>query len=210
MCRRDDAAGREPAASTRKLLSQMTRSCLALSTRLGPGMAPRFDLAPVRSGDGAAGWCCVVVQDGVVPGEVPTYDVAFDDLAGVLLEESYVLSIEERDDAVEFSLDAVLTPSHPAYRPPGPNEQYCYWRGLLVVASVERPRLRRSGGPPATDATSEQDLGNIDSLIAVDADSRDLWAMGGCWGELKRLNRTLASSFQTPELERRCRPWARR
>jgi len=76
-------------------------------------------------------------------------------------------------------------PSHPAYRPPGPNEQYCYWRGLLVVASVERPRLRRSGAPPATDATSEQDLGNIDSLIAVDADGRDLWAMGGCWGELE-------------------------
>lgn len=75
MCRRDDAAGREPAASTRKLLSQMTRSCLALSTRLGPGMAPRFDLATMRSGDGAAGWCCVVVQDGVVPGEQRAMDI---------------------------------------------------------------------------------------------------------------------------------------
>ena len=91
-----------------------------------------------------------VVQDGGVPA-VPTYDVAFEDLAGVLLEESYVLLIEERDGAVEFSLDAVLTPCHVAYRSPRVGEQHCYRRGKLVVTSVERPRLRRSGAPPTTE-----------------------------------------------------------
>ena len=115
----------------------------------------------------------------------PTYDAAFSELAGVLLEESYVLAIDERDDAIEFSLDAVLTPDHPAYRPPAPNEQYCYRRGQLVVASSERPRLRRSEAPPATDATGEQDFGNIDSLYPVDSDGRDSWAMAGDWGELE-------------------------
>jgi hypothetical protein len=127
------------------------------------------------------------VQDGVVPDResTPTYDAVFDELADVLLEESYVLAIDDRDDAIAFSLDAVLTPSHPAYRPPAPNEQYCYRRGQLVVASAERPRLRRSGAHPATDATGDQDFGNIDSLHRVDSDGRDMWAMEGEWGELE-------------------------
>lgn len=133
------------------------------------------------------------MHDGVVADSAPrpTYDAAFDELAGVLLEESYVLAIDERDDAIEFSLDAVLTPSHPAYRPPAPNEKYCYRRGQLVVASVERPRVRRSGAPPATDATGERDFGNIDFLYPVDADGRDMWAMGGDWGELEAVEPTI-------------------
>jgi hypothetical protein len=70
---------------------------------------------------------------------------------GLLLEELYVLLIEERDGAVEFSLDAVLNPCHVAYRSPRAGEQHCYRRGKLVVTSVERPRLRRSGAPPTTE-----------------------------------------------------------
>ncbi len=129
----------------------------------------------------------VVVQDGVVPDSesTPTYDAAFDELAGVLLEESYVLAIHEHDGTVEFSLDAVLTPSHPAYRPPAPDEQYYYRRGQLVIVGAERPRLRHSDARPATDATGEEDFGNIDSLYPVDSNGRDRWAMEGDWGELE-------------------------
>ncbi len=114
-----------------------------------------------------------------------TYDATFAELAGVLLEESYVLAIDERDGAVEFALDAALTPSHPRYRPPAANEQYCYRRGQLVVAGAGLIRLRRSGARPATDAAGERDFGNIDSMHQVDSDGRDSWAMDGEWGELE-------------------------
>ena len=80
-------------------------------------------------------------------------------------------------------LDAVLVPGYAAYRPAPPDEQYCYRRGHLVITSRELPRLRRSGAPPARDATGEQDLGHIDALMPVAA-ARETWRLKGDWGEL--------------------------
>lgn len=98
---------------------------------------------------------------------LPTYDLVFDDLAEVVLEESNVLAIHERGGAVEFALDAVLALGHAAYRPALPDEVYCFKHGTLVVTGSEQPRLRLSGAPPAVGATGEEDFDHIDSLIPV-------------------------------------------
>ena len=45
---------------------------------------------------------------------------SFPGLAGVYLEDSYVLDISEAAGQVVFRLDAVLTPEHQAYRSPHP------------------------------------------------------------------------------------------
>jgi hypothetical protein len=57
---------------------------------------------------------------------------SFPGLAGVFLEDSYVLGISESSEQLVFHLDAVLTPEHPAYQPPRPGEHYCYANGSLV------------------------------------------------------------------------------
>ncbi|MGB7234558.1 MAG: hypothetical protein WBD41_01125 [Rhodococcus sp. (in: high G+C Gram-positive bacteria)] len=44
-------------------------------------------------------------------------------LAGVYLEDSYVLSISEAPSEFTFALDAVLTADSPRYAPPKPDEQ---------------------------------------------------------------------------------------
>lgn len=131
------------------------------------------------------------MEDGAVPGTVPTYDAVFAVFAEVVLEESYVLAVDEREGAVEFVLDAVLAPGHDAYRAPLPGEQFCVRRGTLVVTSANRARLRASGAPPAFDATGEQDLGHIDSLIPVDPDGRGSCVREGTWGELEVVEPTI-------------------
>lgn len=44
------------------------------------------------------------------------------ELAGVYLEDSYVLSIDEAPRRFSFTLDAVLTPEHPRYHRPVPGD----------------------------------------------------------------------------------------
>jgi hypothetical protein len=48
------------------------------------------------------------------------YDETFVDLAGICLEDSWVLGIEESCTALVFLFDAVLTPDHRAYQPSKP------------------------------------------------------------------------------------------
>ena len=54
-------------------------------------------------------------------------------LSAVYLEDSYVLGIDSDDRSVRFSIDLVLTPEHPDYRSPGPDEQYCYRRAHIAI-----------------------------------------------------------------------------
>lgn len=88
----------------------------------------------------------------------------FPELAGVHLEDSYVLETVEYAGRLVFKLDAVLTPEHAACLPPRPGEQYCYALADLVFPDVERVDWVRRSTCRFTDATGETDLGNIDSL----------------------------------------------
>jgi hypothetical protein len=102
-------------------------------------------------------------------------------LAGVLLEDSYVLGISESSEEVVFHLDAVLTPEHPAYHPPRPGDQYCYANRSLVFPDVTRVVWLKRNINHYTDASGEEDLGNID-ILTVDGDT---FVAEGDWGAVR-------------------------
>jgi hypothetical protein len=103
---------------------------------------------------------------------------SFPGLAGVFLEDSYVLGITESSEQVVFRLDAILTPEHPTYHSPRPGEQYCYENGSLVFPGVTRVEWLKRGSNHYTDASGEGDLGNID-ILTVDGDTV---VVEGDWG----------------------------
>lgn len=105
----------------------------------------------------------------------------FPDLAGVYLEDSYVLAISDTPGQIAFSLDAVLTPESPAYHAPRPGEHYCYAAGDLVFSDVTHVEWIRRSEKHFTDASGEEDLGNIDIL----ADDGDSIVAEGDWGRVR-------------------------
>jgi hypothetical protein len=106
---------------------------------------------------------------------------SFPGLAGVFLEDSYVLGISETSEQVVFHLDAVLTPEHPAYHPPCPGEQYCYANGSLIFPDVTRVVWLKRTSSHYTDASGEEDLGNID-ILRPDGDA---FVAEGDWGAVR-------------------------
>jgi hypothetical protein len=117
------------------------------------------------------------------------YSEAFPDLAGVLLEDSWVLDIAPSERAVSFQLDVVLTPDHPRHRPPTTGEQHCYLTGWLTVQSSQPVEVRLSGAPPAMDASGEADLGNIDRF---DLGADEAWELEGTWGSVRVVRPTVS------------------
>ncbi|MCA1702135.1 MAG: hypothetical protein LC808_02240 [Actinobacteria bacterium] len=103
------------------------------------------------------------------------------DLAGIYLEDSYVLDIVEELPWFKFKIEAVLTPNHPHYRAPGPDEQYCYATGWLVFADISHVEWERKSLRKYIDAEGEEDMGNIDFLRHYS----DHWYGGGDWGEVR-------------------------
>jgi hypothetical protein len=113
----------------------------------------------------------------------PTYDEAFADLANVYLEDSWVLGIERSTSALIFTLDLVLTPTHPAFRAPRAHEQHCYRRATMRLDSDSALLVRLSSAPPAVDATGEADYGTIDVFCLADGSASTTWELVGEWGE---------------------------
>jgi hypothetical protein len=105
----------------------------------------------------------------------------FPELAHVYLEDSYVLDIRETEDSLTFVLDAVLTPGHPAYTQPPPEEQHCYVSATLTLAEATEIRWLRRSGRSYRDATGETDLGNIDRLVL----EGDRFEVAGDWGDVQ-------------------------
>ncbi|MGP3959113.1 hypothetical protein ACTWPT_24185 [Nonomuraea sp. 3N208] len=105
----------------------------------------------------------------------------FPELNGVYLEDSYVLAIIERPGVLTFMLEAVLTPEHPYYRPPRPGQQYCYAKATLTFHDVSAVEWIKQSPHRYVDASGEEDLGNIDSLVA----ERGVYRVDGDWGEVR-------------------------
>lgn len=82
--------------------------------------------------------------------------------ANLLLEESWVLDIAAQPGRLAIQAELVLTPDHPEYQPPGPQEQFCTRIGVLTFPSVVSLTWTGQGAPPATDATGSVDYGNIE------------------------------------------------
>lgn len=124
------------------------------------------------------------------------YQDAFADLADIYLEDSWVLDIAPTERGVTFQLDAVLTAAHPRYKPPAPDEQFCYRRARLTIASAKRSVLHRSDTPAATDASGERDFGNIDEFTPVDWDGEAAWDVRGRWGDLLTVKPSVDIAFE--------------
>lgn len=105
----------------------------------------------------------------------------FPGLGGIYLEDSYVLEVTESPSTVTFRIDAVLTPEHPAYRPPLQGEQYCFALAILIFPDVTQVEWISRDDRQYRDATGERDLGNIDVLEVQD----DLYAVEGDWGRIR-------------------------
>jgi hypothetical protein len=102
-------------------------------------------------------------------------------LAGIYLEDSYVLDIAETPGQLTFTLDAVLTPESPAYRAPRPGEHHCYALGRLVFSDALRIEWERRTAAWYTDAEGEKDLGNIDDLMV----EGEAFVAEGDWGKVR-------------------------
>ena len=95
----------------------------------------------------------------------------FPDLAGLVLEESWVLEVAPSERAMALRLDAVMTEEHPRYRPGERGEQYAYVTGWLTLSSDEPVGVELSGAAPTRDAAGETDLGQVDRFERVDQES---------------------------------------
>lgn len=93
-------------------------------------------------------------------------------------EDSFVLGIKEESKKIIFSLDVVLLEKHPQYSPPKEGEAYCFKRGDLVFGEVTKSTIKKSGAPPAIDASGAKDLGNIDVFFKKDGK----FFIEGDWG----------------------------
>jgi hypothetical protein len=102
-------------------------------------------------------------------------------LAGVFLEDSYILGISESPEELTFHLDAALTPEHSAYHSPRPGEHHCYAKGSLVFPDATRVIWLKRNSNHYTDASGEEDLGNID-ILRVDGDT---FLAEGDWGAVR-------------------------
>ncbi|MFI6216269.1 hypothetical protein ACIBCD_30105 [Nocardia brasiliensis] len=105
----------------------------------------------------------------------------FPNLAGVYLEDSYVIGIRESRSEVRFVLEAVLTPGHPCYRAPMPGEKHAYLDGELVFCDVQGVEWLDRSFQRYVDATGAEDLGNIDSLTSRDG----VYSVIGDWGSVR-------------------------
>ena len=114
---------------------------------------------------------------------------AFPDLAGLVLEESWVLDLLPSERSLAVRLDAVMTEEHPQFEPPAPGERYSYLSGWLTLASDESLAIQPSGALPARDASGETDLGHVDRLLQVD---EECWEVEGEWGSV-RMRRPVVS-----------------
>jgi hypothetical protein len=105
----------------------------------------------------------------------------FPDLANVYLEDSFVLAIDETPTTLSFRLEAALTPSHPRYHQPRPDEAHCYADAVLTIAEAMKIDWVTRSSQTSRDATGEEDLGNIDSLQRHD----DHYEITGDWGHVR-------------------------
>lgn len=120
------------------------------------------------------------------------YYEAFPDLAGVYLEDSWVLELARSDQLLALRLDTVLRPEHPLYEPPKPGGQHSYreaWLGLRAEAL----EVQLSEDPPAKDASGELDFGHVDVFVFDQSDSR--WRLEGDWGQARVASPTVTLRF---------------
>lgn len=97
------------------------------------------------------------------------------------LEDSFVLGIEATPGRLVLDVELVLTPQHPTYHAPAPDEQNCYARATIEFQRVRKLVWSGQGTLPATDASGEKDYGGIDALFW----NGSSFHMEGDWGTIE-------------------------
>lgn len=112
----------------------------------------------------------------------------FEGLSNVMLEESFLLGIQESMNSIKFNIEAALSPHHPAYIPPAPDKQYCYKKISLNFTQVERlVWLHKTIQPIPNSMDDVLDYGNIDSMYRIG----DIYHIEGEWGAIEFESRRL-------------------
>jgi len=97
-----------------------------------------------------------------------------------LEEDSYILGIKEVATAVIFTVDAVLTPEHPQYHPPGPDEQNCYKRITITFSDISKVNWVVRDMQVHRDASGEPDLGIFYRIVRIEG----YFELSGEFGEI--------------------------
>ena len=105
----------------------------------------------------------------------------WEDFADIYLEDSFVLSIVESFNEISFVVEVALTENHPLYTPPKNDEQYCYRKGRIIFQDLKHVKWISRSEAPFTDASGEEDYGNIDVFQL----SNEQYLLSGDWGELE-------------------------
>ncbi|PYE32811.1 hypothetical protein DFP83_105119 [Idiomarina fontislapidosi] len=104
------------------------------------------------------------------------------DLKNLYLEDSFVLSIDEFEGEIVFSMDFVLNENHPLYSEPSSEENYCYRKGKIKFTEPKVVRWIKRNENRTTDINGEVDFGNIDTFIKSDDEK---YVLSGDWGKLE-------------------------
>lgn len=105
----------------------------------------------------------------------------WDQFKNIYLEDSFVLNIEDKDNKITFTVEAVLTEKHPHYSPPQQNEKYCYKTLKIVFNNMNSVKWFRRSGMVFTDADHNEDHGNIDCFELLSEE----YHLAGDWGEVR-------------------------
>lgn len=103
-------------------------------------------------------------------------------LETLYLEDSYVLSIDEAADTFTIFLDCVLTEKDPDYHLPKAREHHCYRKLNLTFAPTREVIWLRKDFQWSTDASGEEDLGNIDTF---EKHEDGIYELSGGWGVVR-------------------------
>lgn len=115
-------------------------------------------------------------------------------LTHFVLEESYVLGVEEQTGTVEIRMDLVLAKDHPELRPPKPGEWACVREGVIRFTGVtsflwndrSRPAIEPDGSP------------SWDGFDSFTQDGTEYRLSGGP-GEIRIVAEMLECEFASPE-----------
>jgi hypothetical protein len=112
--------------------------------------------------------------------DATAYHRVVPELTEVYLEDSYVLALRASANSLEFDVDLVLTPKHPEYRAPRPDEQHCFRRARITIDDAKSVHWVNVNMRPGKDATGEVDFGSIDVWSVNDGLSH----IEGNWGDV--------------------------
>ncbi|MEM8674872.1 MAG: hypothetical protein AAGF83_13510 [Cyanobacteria bacterium P01_G01_bin.67] len=102
-------------------------------------------------------------------------------LNNLYLEDSYVLNINEKNNYIEFLIEAVLIEEHPLHHPPSPQEQYCYQKAKICFFNTRQIIWLEKTNVSYKDPDNEIDHGNIDVFYQFD----NYFYLEGDWSQLK-------------------------